>query len=174
VQSSSVALSFLGLLILGLVLVTFTSTMPSTLPALFPTAIRYGALAISFNVSVSLFGGTTPLATQALVEWASDAHWPLAADIPAFYLMAAAVIGMIAVLAMSETANLPLRGSPPAVSTPEEAHAVIRDIHDPESAIGRSAWGRGYRARLHGGGARERGARDTHGQHREGDDAGER
>ena len=60
---------FVGLLILGLVLVTFTSTMPSTLPALFPTIIRYGALAIAFNVSVSLFGGTTPLATEALVVW---------------------------------------------------------------------------------------------------------
>ena len=86
---------FAGLLVLGLVLVTFTSTMPSTLPALFPTIIRYGALAIAFNVSVSLFGGTTPLATEALVVWAEGRGFGWAHDIPAFYLMAAAVIGLV-------------------------------------------------------------------------------
>ncbi|WP_280389628.1 hypothetical protein, partial [Nocardia wallacei] len=32
-----------------------------TLPALFPTAVRYGAMGISFNIAVSAFGGTTPL-----------------------------------------------------------------------------------------------------------------
>ncbi len=74
---------FFGLLILGLVLVTFTSTMPSTLPALFPTIIRYGALAIAFNVSVSLFVATTPLATQALIAGRRDAGLSWAEDIPA-------------------------------------------------------------------------------------------
>ncbi|MBC8863162.1 MFS transporter, partial [Escherichia coli] len=52
---------FGGMLIYGILLSTFTGVMPSALPALFPTRIRYGALAIGFNVSVSLFGGTTPL-----------------------------------------------------------------------------------------------------------------
>nr|MBA2814049.1 Proline porter II [Candidatus Pantoea persica] len=37
--------------------------MPATLPALFVTDIRYSALEIGFNLSVSLFGGTTPLIT---------------------------------------------------------------------------------------------------------------
>ncbi|HCQ50490.1 MAG TPA: MFS transporter, partial [Achromobacter sp.] len=56
-------LIFLGLMLLGLALVCFTSSMPSTLPALFYTPVRYSALSIAFNVSVSLFGGTTPLIT---------------------------------------------------------------------------------------------------------------
>ena len=46
---------FLGLLIMGLLLICFSATMPSTLPSLFPTEVRGGALSIAFNVSVSLF-----------------------------------------------------------------------------------------------------------------------
>ncbi|MFC7510769.1 hypothetical protein ACFQV4_06750 [Streptomyces thermocarboxydus] len=48
-----------GMGALGLLLVCFTAAMPSALPALFPTRVRYGSLSIGFNVSVSLFGGTT-------------------------------------------------------------------------------------------------------------------
>lgn len=140
VQSDIALVSFIGLLILGLVLVTFTSTMPSTLPALFPTAIRYAALAIAFNVSVSLFGGTTPLVTEALVQSATDAGWPLAEDIPAFYLMVAALIGLVAVWRTPETANEPLSGSLPSMTTEDEAHQLVRDYNDPESEFYHSPW----------------------------------
>ena len=98
----------------------FTSSMPSTLPALFYTPVRYSALSIAFNVSVSLFGGTTPLVTAWLVERTGD---PL---VPAYYLMGAAVIGLVTMLFVNETANLPLRGSPPAVGSEEEAHALVK------------------------------------------------
>ena len=40
---------------MGLLLICFSATMPSTLPSLFPTEVRGGALSIAFNVSVSLF-----------------------------------------------------------------------------------------------------------------------
>jgi MHS family proline/betaine transporter-like MFS transporter len=113
-------LIFLGLMLLGLALVCFTSSMPSTLPALFYTPVRYSALSIAFNVSVSLFGGTTPLITAWLVERTGD---PL---VPAYYLMGAAVIGLVTMLFVNETANLPLRGSPPAVASEAEAHALLR------------------------------------------------
>ncbi|QNE43117.1 glycine betaine/L-proline transporter ProP [Frigoribacterium sp. NBH87] len=141
VQSENGVLSFAGLLVLGLVLVTFTSTMPSTLPALFPTIIRYGALAIAFNVSVSLFGGTTPLATEALVVWAEGRGFSWAHDIPAFYLMAAAVIGLVAVWFTKETANEPLLGSGPTVATEAEAHELIEAYRDETSEVARSDWG---------------------------------
>jgi MFS transporter, MHS family, proline/betaine transporter len=57
-------LVFLGSLLLGLTLLCFNSTLPGTLPALFPIGVRYGSLAIGYNVSVSVFGGTTPLIEQ--------------------------------------------------------------------------------------------------------------
>lgn len=114
-------LIFLGLMLLGLALVCFTSSMPSTLPALFYTPIRYSALSIAFNVSVSVFGGTTPLVTAWLVERTGD---PL---VPAYYLMAAGAIGIVTMLSVRETAGMPLRGSPPSVATEAEAHALLRE-----------------------------------------------
>ncbi|WP_295912813.1 glycine betaine/L-proline transporter ProP [uncultured Xanthomonas sp.] len=113
-------LIFLGLMLLGVALVCFTSSMPSTLPALFYTPVRYSALSIAFNVSVSLFGGTTPLVTAWLVERTGD---PL---VPAYYLMGAAVVGIATMAFVRETAGLPLRGSPPAVASEAEAHALLR------------------------------------------------
>ena len=113
-------LIFLGLMLLGVALVCFTSSMPSTLPALFYTPVRYSALSIAFNVSVSLFGGTTPLVTAWLVERTGD---PL---VPAYYLMGAALIGMATMAFVRETAGLPLRGSPPAVASEAEARALLR------------------------------------------------
>src|SRR3954469_871126 len=38
---------FLGLMIMGLLLICFSATMPSTLPSLFPTRVRGGALSIA-------------------------------------------------------------------------------------------------------------------------------
>ena len=113
-------LIFAGLMLLGLALVCFTSSMPSTLPALFYTPVRYSALSIAFNVSVSLFGGTTPLVTAWLVEHTGNAM------VPAYYLMGAGVIGIITMLFVTETAGLPLRGSPPAVASEEEARDLVR------------------------------------------------
>ncbi|MFG2137609.1 glycine betaine/L-proline transporter ProP [Streptomyces sp. NPDC048650] len=116
-QGSLVAIA-LGMAALGLLLVCFTSTMPSTLPALFPTKVRYGSLSIGFNISVSLFGGTTPLVVTALIGATGNKM------MPAYYMMAAAVIGGIAVWLMSESARRPLPGSPPAVETEAEAREL--------------------------------------------------
>jgi MHS family proline/betaine transporter-like MFS transporter len=44
------------------------------------------------------------------------------------YMMIAAVVGGIAVLLIPETARKPLDGSPPAVSTNEEARRIIRRV----------------------------------------------
>jgi MHS family proline/betaine transporter-like MFS transporter len=116
---ATVATIFAGVLVLCLLLVCFTSTMPAALPALFPTKVRYGAMSIGFNVSVSLFGGTTPLVNEALISATGSTM------VPAFYLMAAAVIGGVAVFFMRETARRPLRGSPPAVGSRREAQELV-------------------------------------------------
>lgn len=109
---------FSGLALMGLMLLCFNSTMPSTLPALFPTEIRYGALAISFNLAVSLFGGTTAVVTAGLIAATGDLNWP------GYYLIAAGVIGAIACYFTKESARKPLPGSPPAAATREEAEEI--------------------------------------------------
>ncbi|MGK5638357.1 MFS transporter [Streptomyces sp. URMC 126] len=104
-----------GTLLLGLPLVCLLGTMSAALPALFPTRVRYGSLSIGYNVSTSLFGGTTPLITTGLIHATGS---DLA---PAWYAAGAALVGVAAVACMRETAGQPLEGSPPSVATREEA-----------------------------------------------------
>ncbi len=122
IGSGSLPAIFLGLVILGVLHTCFSGTMPATLPALFTTEVRYSALAIGFNLSVSLFGGTTPLLTSWLVEKTGNVM------IPAWYLMGAGVIGVITAFFMRETARKPLRGSAPAVGSEEEAHRLVQKL----------------------------------------------
>ncbi|GAA0468860.1 glycine betaine/L-proline transporter ProP [Streptomyces sp. NPDC046215] len=117
-QGSLVAV-FAGMLMLGLPLVCLLGTMSAALPALFPTHVRYGSLSIGYNISTSLFGGTTPLVITGLISATGSDM------VPAFYSMAAALVGMIAVACMKETAQQPLEGSPPSVSTKEEAAEMV-------------------------------------------------
>lgn len=120
IQSGNDWLIFLGLMLLGVSLVCFTSSMPATLPALFYTPVRYTALSLAFNISVSMFGGTTPLVTAWLIRRTDDLM------MPAYYLMGVAVIGIATMLTVKETARMPLRGSPPAVETEEEIKALLK------------------------------------------------
>jgi MHS family proline/betaine transporter-like MFS transporter len=91
-----------GVLITGLLLVLVLGTMPSTLPALFSTRNRYGTFAIAYNLGTALFGGTTPLILAAAVP----VFGTLA---PAYWLMAAAAVSLLAITRMTETAGQPLK-----------------------------------------------------------------
>ncbi|MFE9998366.1 glycine betaine/L-proline transporter ProP [Streptomyces avermitilis] len=117
-QGSLVAVSA-GMLMLGLSLVCMLGTMSAALPALFPTQVRYGSLSVGYNLSASLFGGTTPLVITALISATGSDM------MPAYYAMAAALVGIITVACMKETAQQPLAGSPPSVETPEEAAKLV-------------------------------------------------
>ncbi|MDR3431944.1 MAG: glycine betaine/L-proline transporter ProP [Rouxiella aceris] len=114
---------FCGLMLLGILHTFFSGTMPAALPALFTTNTRYSALAIGFNISVSLFGGTTPLVTSWLVSVTGNVL------VPAYYLMAAALIGAITVFSLKETAQKPLIGSAPAVASKEEAKKLLNKLN---------------------------------------------
>ncbi|MFC8779139.1 glycine betaine/L-proline transporter ProP [Streptomyces nigra] len=117
-QGSLVAVAA-GMLMLGLSLVCLLGTMSATLPALFPTQVRYGSLSVGYNLSASLFGGTTPLVITALISaTGSDL-------MPAYYAMGAALVGVIAVAFTKETARQPLAGSPPSVATAREAAEMV-------------------------------------------------
>jgi len=118
VQALTVPAIFGGVLLLGLVLVCFTGTMPASLPALFPTRIRYTGLSIGFNIAVALFGGTTPLIVTGLIAATGNVM------MPAYYLMFAALCGAAAVLFMGETARRSLKGSTPTVESRQEAREV--------------------------------------------------
>lgn len=115
----------LGVVVLAITLVHFSGAAPGALPAFFPTKVRYGALAVSFNVSVALFGGTTPLLSESLIQATGDLY------APAWLLMAAGVVGVLVVWRMRESAGRPLPGAPaiPVPSPRENVEPAPRPRH---------------------------------------------
>src|SRR5690606_32725761 len=109
IGSDNTALIFLGLLLIAVLLNCLTGVMASTLPALFPTRIRYSALASSFNVAI-IIAGLTPTVAAWLVEETDNLM------MPAFYLMAASIFGLVTSVFLPETANRPMRGDTPGAS----------------------------------------------------------
>ncbi|MGC4379041.1 MFS transporter [Fictibacillus sp. Mic-4] len=113
---------FCGVLLLSGLLAAFQGTLPATLPSLFFTKVRYGSLAITYNVSTSLFGGTTPLIIAWLVSITKNRMFP------AFYLMAVCLFGLIIVSCfVKETAGKSLRGCQPIVEDPDEVKEVLKN-----------------------------------------------
>ena len=77
-------------------------------------------MGISYNVSVSLFGGTTPLVTQFLLQ-------KTGLDIvPALYIMAFSILAGVALLFMKESSQKPLLGSFPTVESKKEAIEIVK------------------------------------------------
>ncbi len=90
--------------VLGLLYVPQLSTISATFPAMFPTHVRYAGFAIAYNVSTSLFGGTAPAINQGLINATGDLLFP------AYYMMAACVVGAVALIFVPETRACSLRG----------------------------------------------------------------
>ena len=123
IQTNSVGFIFIGLLILAILLNCFIGVMASILPAIFPTQIRYSALAIAFNISI-LIAGMTP----TIVAWMVEATHNL--NMPAFYLIGISLIGLWTGIRMPETANKPLRGETPTASDRNEAKEILSEHFD--------------------------------------------
>ena len=97
--------AILGFVVLGLLYVPQLSTISATFPAIFPTQVRYAGFALGYNVSTAVFGGTAPLVN----EWVIDqTNWNL---FPAFYMVGAMFIGLVAWFFLRETAGASLRGT---------------------------------------------------------------
>jgi MHS family proline/betaine transporter-like MFS transporter len=107
-------LAILAFAILGLLYIPQLSTISATFPAMFPTHVRYAGFAVAYNVSTSLFGGTSPVINEAIIDKTGLNLFP------AFWMMGACVIGLIGWFAMKETAGASLRGTkvPEAARTP--------------------------------------------------------
>ncbi|RVW03941.1 MFS transporter [Rhodococcus xishaensis] len=90
--------------ILGTLYLLQLSTISATFPAMFPTHVRFAGFAIAYNVSTSLFGGTAPAANDFLIDWTGNTL------MPAFYMMSACVVGLVALVFVTETAGASIRG----------------------------------------------------------------
>jgi MHS family proline/betaine transporter-like MFS transporter len=90
--------------ILGLLYLPQLSTISAMFPAMFPTHVRYAGFAIAYNLSTSLFGGTAPAVNDYLIKVTGDKL------VPAYYMMAACVVGAVALHFVPETRGCSLRG----------------------------------------------------------------
>ncbi|RZT26806.1 putative MFS family arabinose efflux permease [Kribbella sp. VKM Ac-2569] len=123
-MGTNVAGAIIGFAVLGLLYVPQLATISATFPAMFPTHVRYAGFAIAYNVSTSLFGGTAPAVNDWLTAKLGDSL------VPAYYMMAACVVGALALAKVPETSRCPLNGTeipgtddaPPPVAL-EPAHA---------------------------------------------------
>ncbi|WP_442791694.1 MFS transporter [Mycolicibacterium sp. ND9-15] len=104
-MSTGVIGAVIGFAVLGLLYVPQLATISATFPAMFPTQVRYAGFAIAYNVSTAIFGGTAPAVNDWLVNATGDNL------VPAYYMMAACVIGAIALVKVPETARFPINGT---------------------------------------------------------------
>ena len=95
-----------GFLLLGLLYVPQLATISATFPALFPTQVRFAGFAIAYNVSTSIFGGTAPAIGSGLIGLTGDEL------MPAYYMILACIVGLLALRFMPETAGHSLQDDP--------------------------------------------------------------
>jgi MHS family proline/betaine transporter-like MFS transporter len=97
------AVSVLSHVILGLIDSALMGVAFSAFAEMFSTRVRYTGIALGFNIGAAAAGGTAPYICTWLVD-VTGSHLA-----PAYFLMGAAVITLVAALRMRETAGTSLR-----------------------------------------------------------------
>lgn len=101
-SQSSPVIVFIGELLFVICFAPITALIPTITAELFPTRVRSSGSAIGYNISLAIFGGTTPLIALTLVDLTGST---LA---PAGYLITCALLSLAAILVLIETAHQPL------------------------------------------------------------------
>lgn len=99
------AAALVGFTVLCVLFAGPLATVAATFPAMFPTQVRYAGFAIANNAAVAVFGGTAPMLADSVIE---HTGWQL---FPAAYVVAAAMLGLVALRFLPETAGYSLRGT---------------------------------------------------------------
>jgi MHS family proline/betaine transporter-like MFS transporter len=102
-QGSSLTTILLIQLLVGLAIALYAGPAPATMVEIFRTKTRSTYMSIGYALAATIFGGFAPFIATWLISVTGS---PIS---PTFYVMAAAVISMIAVLSLRETAHEPLR-----------------------------------------------------------------
>ncbi|QDP97186.1 MFS transporter [Microlunatus elymi] len=104
-MGANFGLAILAFVVLGLLYILQLGTISATFPAMFPATVRYAGFAIGYNVSTALFGGTSSLVNEWMIGVTGSNIFP------AYYMMGACAIGIIAWFFMKETAGASIRGT---------------------------------------------------------------
>lgn len=103
-RTRSAAVVFGVIAMLALLQAPFTVPALVTITEALPKPVRSGALAVLYAVAISIFGGST----QFAIKWLTDRTG--SSLVPAWYITAALVIGLVSMLLVEETA--PVKVSP--------------------------------------------------------------
>ena len=123
--------TLLGLGLLAYPVAAYVGNLAASLPAIFPTASRYGGMGISYNIAVAVFGGPAALIMESLVKLTGNSL------VPAYWLIATSSAAFVAIFKLRETARRPLPGSMPAVASREEvAELVQTQEENPDLDVG--------------------------------------
>jgi MFS transporter, MHS family, proline/betaine transporter len=90
-------------LILALAIAVFSGPGPAAIAEMFPTQVRSTWMSAGYSIAVAVFGGFAPFIATWLIARTGN---PAA---PSFYVMAAAVVSLVVIARMEETAGKPLR-----------------------------------------------------------------
>jgi MHS family proline/betaine transporter-like MFS transporter len=90
-------------IVLVLLTATYSACVPATYAEIFPTRVRYSGLSVGYNSAVLVFGGFAPFIATWLVSTTGNTLSPT------FYVIGCAILTLIFVLRMRETAFTPLR-----------------------------------------------------------------
>ncbi|HZZ05568.1 MFS transporter [Paraburkholderia sp.] len=96
--------AIVGFSLLGLLYVPQLASISAMFPAMFPTQVRYAGMAIAYNISTSIFGGTAPMVNEWLIAHTGNTL------MPAYYMMGACAIGAFALIFVTETSGCSIRG----------------------------------------------------------------
>jgi MHS family proline/betaine transporter-like MFS transporter len=101
-NSGSIVAAITGHCLLAAIESVYVATAVTAGVELFATRVRYSGFSIGYNIAVAVFGGTTPY----VVTWLTAATGNHLA--PALYLIVAAVVSILAVLTLRESAARPM------------------------------------------------------------------
>jgi MFS transporter, MHS family, proline/betaine transporter len=100
--SGSVGLAFLALLLMVILLASYSGAAIAFYAEIFPTRVRYSALSLPYNVAVAIFGGFAPFIATFLIELTGSKR------APALYVIGAAIVTLVILLKTRERAFEPL------------------------------------------------------------------
>ncbi len=101
-NSGSLAAAIAAHIGLAVIECIYISVAVSAGVEMFATRVRYSGFGVGYNLCVAVFGGTTPY----IVTWLTASTENAIA--PAYYIVVAAVISLVTVLTVRETAGRPL------------------------------------------------------------------
>ena len=99
-ESSTLAVKALVVLVAGGLVGMLAGPGPAMLSEMFPTRVRYTGLGLAYSLSNALFSGCAGLIITGLIKETGNL------DIPAYYVMATAVVSMVALMTLRKDDHL--------------------------------------------------------------------